>query len=107
MITSRERAIFWIITFILFCIFIRLNDFQAMFDADFAPFLEAVTALRGGDFSVRMPRHWTGLAGKIADTFNEVVDLNQRMAHELPSCTATAIARPTLYYTPPRYPSQP
>ncbi|HTA16766.1 MAG TPA: HAMP domain-containing protein, partial [bacterium] len=52
-------------------------------EADFAPFLEAVTALRGGDFTVRMPRHWTGLAGKIADTFNEVVDLNQRMAHEL------------------------
>ncbi|MGH7441596.1 MAG: HAMP domain-containing protein, partial [bacterium] len=47
------------------------------------PFLEALTALRRGDFSVRLPRHWTGVTGKLADTFNEVVDLNQRMAREL------------------------
>jgi len=45
--------------------------------------LSALTALKRGDFTVRMPLHWTGLAGKVADTFNEVVELNQRMAREL------------------------
>ncbi len=45
--------------------------------------LTALTALKKGDFSVRLPMDWTGLAGKVADTFNEVVELNQRMAREL------------------------
>ena len=44
--------------------------------------LAALTALKRGDFSVRLPVHWTGLAGKTADTFNEVVELNERMARE-------------------------
>ncbi len=46
-------------------------------------FLNALTALKYGDFSVRLPLDWTGIAGKTADTFNEVVTLNQRMAREL------------------------
>src|SRR5262249_11339801 len=33
--------------------------------------------------SVRLPDDWTGLAGQIADTFNDVIATNQRMAHEL------------------------
>ena len=41
-----------------------------------------MTALKRGDFSVRLPVHWSGLAGKTADTFNEVVELNERMAKE-------------------------
>jgi len=45
--------------------------------------LSALTALKKGDFTVRMPLHWTGMAGKVADAFNEVVELNQRMAREL------------------------
>src|SRR5579875_2101720 len=45
--------------------------------------LSALTALKKGDFTVRMPLHWTGLAGKVADSFNEAVELNQRMAREL------------------------
>jgi HAMP domain-containing protein/CheY-like chemotaxis protein/signal transduction histidine kinase len=39
--------------------------------------------MRNGDFSVRLPGSWTGLAGKIADTFNEIVSANQQMAEEL------------------------
>jgi HAMP domain-containing protein/signal transduction histidine kinase/DNA-binding response OmpR family regulator len=39
--------------------------------------------MRDGDFSVRLPGNWTGLAGKIADTFNEIVTANQQMAKEL------------------------
>src|ERR1700693_264281 len=45
--------------------------------------LSALTALKYGDFSVRLPLDWVGIAGKTADTFNEVVTLNQRMAREL------------------------
>ena len=45
--------------------------------------LSALTALKKGDFSVRLPVEWTGVAGKVADTFNEVVELNERMAQEL------------------------
>jgi HAMP domain-containing protein/signal transduction histidine kinase/DNA-binding response OmpR family regulator len=45
--------------------------------------LNALTALKKGDFSMRLPRDWVGLNGKVADTFNEVVELNERMAREL------------------------
>ena len=45
--------------------------------------LRALLAFKRGDFSVRLPDDWTGLAGKIADTFNEVIAINQRMTHEL------------------------
>jgi HAMP domain-containing protein/CheY-like chemotaxis protein/signal transduction histidine kinase len=32
---------------------------------------------------MRLPGHWTGLEGKIADTFNEIIAANQKMAQEL------------------------
>ncbi|MFZ5543429.1 MAG: HAMP domain-containing protein, partial [Pseudomonadota bacterium] len=45
--------------------------------------LEALTALRNGDASVRLPLHWQGVAGKVADVFNEVVEQNADLAAEL------------------------
>src|SRR5579862_5419295 len=45
--------------------------------------LRALQAVRDGDFSVRLAGDQTGLAGKIADTFNEIVTCNQRLALEL------------------------
>ena len=45
--------------------------------------LHALTAMRVGDFSVRLPSDRIGIAGKIADTFNEIVAANQRMAQQL------------------------
>jgi HAMP domain-containing protein/CheY-like chemotaxis protein/signal transduction histidine kinase len=45
--------------------------------------LDSLQSMRDGDFSVRLPGHWTGLEGKIADTFNEIVATNQQMAQEL------------------------
>jgi HAMP domain-containing protein/signal transduction histidine kinase/DNA-binding response OmpR family regulator len=44
--------------------------------------LLALQAYKGGDFSVRLPSDWTGVAGKIADGFNEVAALNQRLTSE-------------------------
>src|SRR5206468_6208509 len=45
--------------------------------------LIALQAMRVGDFSVRMSGDRLGLEGKIADTFNEIVAANQRMAQQL------------------------
>src|SRR5712672_1365020 len=45
--------------------------------------LHALQSMRVGDFSVRMPGDRTGIEGKIADTFNEIVSANQRMAEQL------------------------
>ena len=45
--------------------------------------LYALQAMRSGDFSVRMTGDHLGIAGKIADTFNEIVAANQRMAQQL------------------------
>ena len=45
--------------------------------------LNALATLKSGDFSIRLPLDWVGIAGKVADTFNEVVALNQRMSREL------------------------
>ncbi|MBV9618614.1 MAG: HAMP domain-containing protein, partial [Verrucomicrobia bacterium] len=45
--------------------------------------LNALTSFKRGDFSVRLPAEWTGLAGKVADTFNDVIAINERMSREL------------------------
>src|SRR5579872_654441 len=45
--------------------------------------LQALQAMRSGDFSVRMTGDHLGIDGKIADTFNEIVSTNQRMAQQL------------------------
>jgi len=45
--------------------------------------LHALQAMRVGDFSVRLPQDQVGLAGKIADTFNEIIAANERMAQQL------------------------
>ncbi|HWC94596.1 MAG TPA: HAMP domain-containing protein, partial [Pseudolabrys sp.] len=45
--------------------------------------LLALQAMRAGDFSVRMAGDHEGIAGKIAETFNEIVAANQRMSKEL------------------------
>ena len=45
--------------------------------------LDALSAVRSGDFSVRLPQDWDGLDGKIADAFNEIVTINQGLAREI------------------------
>ncbi|HSQ04203.1 MAG TPA: hybrid sensor histidine kinase/response regulator, partial [Burkholderiales bacterium] len=51
--------------------------------------LAALTALKKGDASVRLPLEWTGLSGKVAEAFNDVVELNHRMADELARLSQT------------------
>ncbi|MDZ8104794.1 MAG: HAMP domain-containing protein [Nostoc sp. DedQUE12a] len=50
---------------------------------DLNQLLRTLTAVKHGDFSTRMPIDHTGVAGKIADTLNDIIDQNQRMASEL------------------------
>jgi HAMP domain-containing protein/CheY-like chemotaxis protein len=45
--------------------------------------LAGLQTMRDGDFSVRLPGNWTGLAGKIADTFNDIVTANHQISREL------------------------
>src|SRR5262245_33032910 len=47
--------------------------------------LRALQSVRDGDFTVRLPGDWTGLNGKIADTFNEIVASNATLASQLKS----------------------
>src|SRR3984885_12374932 len=50
---------------------------------DLHSLLQALQAMQAGDFSVRLPGSRTGIVGKIADTFNEIVSTNARMAQQL------------------------
>jgi HAMP domain-containing protein/CheY-like chemotaxis protein/signal transduction histidine kinase len=50
---------------------------------DLTIILASLQKMQEGDFSVRLPGSWTGLPGKIADTFNNIVVANEHMAHEL------------------------
>jgi hypothetical protein len=45
--------------------------------------LKTLTALKKGNFSIRLPNDWTGVNGKIADTLNDVIEMNERLVKEL------------------------
>src|SRR6202140_371305 len=45
--------------------------------------LNVLTAVKRGDFSVRMPANWTGSAGKVASALNDVIESNQRLEREI------------------------
>ncbi|HWB85182.1 MAG TPA: HAMP domain-containing protein [Bryobacteraceae bacterium] len=49
---------------------------------DVKTLLNTLVAFRDGDFSVRLPVDQTGIAGKIADTLNDIFKLNNGLATE-------------------------
>src|SRR5438477_344589 len=60
------------------------NDSRSgIHECDNGQLLRALMAFKRGDFSVRLPDDWTGVAEKIADTVNEVIAKNQRLTLEL------------------------
>jgi HAMP domain-containing protein/signal transduction histidine kinase/CheY-like chemotaxis protein len=59
------------------------GDGEALSSTRSATVLAALRAVRKGDATVRLPLDWPGLAGKIADAFNDVVELNERKQQEL------------------------
>src|SRR4051794_18834860 len=54
--------------------------------------LAALRAVRRGDFKVRLPLDATGVAGEIAEAFNDIVELNERTATEVRRIS-TAVGR--------------
>ncbi|OQP61895.1 hybrid sensor histidine kinase/response regulator [Niastella vici] len=44
--------------------------------------LQVLTQVKNGNFSVRMPIDQVGLSGKICDTLNEIISLNEKMMME-------------------------
>ncbi|MGH8188364.1 MAG: HAMP domain-containing protein, partial [Steroidobacteraceae bacterium] len=61
----------------------RKKQAKAETELDLKKLLRALQAVRDGDFSARLPSDRTGIGGKIADTFNEIIASNQRVAREL------------------------
>src|SRR3954463_10345297 len=59
------------------------NGPSATGELDTKKLLRALQSARDGDFSVRLPPDQIGLAGKIADAFNDLVSCNQRLCQEL------------------------
>jgi hypothetical protein len=45
--------------------------------------LQALLAVRDGDFTVRLPVRRVGVMGEISSAFNHMVDMNARMSREL------------------------
>ena len=61
----------------------QLPDLNGSEAGELRELLHALQAMRVGDFSVRMAGDQVGIMGKVADTFNEIVAANQRMARQL------------------------
>src|SRR6185369_12700715 len=45
--------------------------------------LMALMGLKKGDFNIRLPLGWTGLGGKVADTFNQVAEMMGQSTEDL------------------------
>jgi HAMP domain-containing protein/CheY-like chemotaxis protein len=45
--------------------------------------LRGLAGLKKGDFSTRLPLHWAGTSGKVADAFNEVAELIEQQTRDL------------------------
>ncbi|WP_123040323.1 HAMP domain-containing protein [Cohnella candidum] len=50
---------------------------------DAGELLNALMAMKKGNFGFRMPYDRTGVAGKVADTFNEIMDIQESMVNEI------------------------
>jgi signal transduction histidine kinase/HAMP domain-containing protein/ActR/RegA family two-component response regulator len=50
---------------------------------DLEVLLGVLSDVNAGDFSARMPVHWTGMGGKAADGFNKLIAANQALGVEL------------------------
>lgn len=50
---------------------------------DVSVLLNVLTALKNGDTTARMPIDMTGMAGKVADTLNQIIINNHRIAQIL------------------------
>jgi HAMP domain-containing protein/signal transduction histidine kinase/DNA-binding response OmpR family regulator len=63
--------------------FLKAHPISVVENLDSRLLLRVLTDFRKGDFSARLPVDSTGVAGKIYDTINEIIDLNARLTKEL------------------------
>ena len=49
-------------------------------EIDLKLLLKVLGAVKKGDFSARMPQDWIGIPGKIADTLNDIIELNDKLS---------------------------
>ena len=50
---------------------------------DLEVLLGVLSDVKAGDFTARMPVHWTGMGGKVADRLNEIIGANEALGTEL------------------------
>ena len=60
--------------------------------------LAVLTEVKNGNFSVRMPIDQIGLTGKICDTINDIIDLNEKMMLEFTKAGNT-IGKQVIHFT--------
>jgi len=58
-------------------------------DIDLRLLLKVLSSVKKGDFSVRMPPDWSGISGKIADTLNDIIELNDKMTRGISRASET------------------
>src|SRR4030095_2351873 len=61
----------------------RIHTLTPCVKLDMNPMLVALSALKKGDFSVRLPITFTGNVGKVADAFNDVAELLSSTTRDL------------------------
>ena len=61
---------------------IKNKSILKMQDLDDRELLRVLTEVKNGNFNVRMPFDQIGLSGKICDTLNEIISLNEKMMLE-------------------------
>ena len=52
-------------------------------ELDLRLLLKVLSSVKKGDFSARMPPDWTGVSGKIADTLNDIIEINEKMTRAI------------------------
>src|SRR2546423_6683839 len=62
---------------------VTARPFERPATLDEEALLHALRAVRRGDFGVRLPAGRPGMAGEIAEAFNDIIDLSQRTSVEL------------------------
>jgi HAMP domain-containing protein/CheY-like chemotaxis protein/signal transduction histidine kinase len=59
---------------------------------DLKQLLRTLSEVKKGNFSARMPADQTGIVGKISDTLNDIIEMNERMTEEL-AHVSTAVGK--------------
>ena len=58
------------------------NFYNQANDLDLKDLLRVLVEVKNGNFAVRLPIDQVGLSGKICDTFNEIISMNEKMMQE-------------------------